>query len=76
MSDTQRDHVEALRQAEERGAEYATELAWLGYEQGQRDALALAVSVVDTQMHGDCYDEPCDWCAQLQGIIRQIKGES
>jgi hypothetical protein len=78
---TYADHIEALRQAEQRGREQALDLGLASipdiavygqeqYEQGQRDALAGAVEIAMTHA---CVDDDCNCCLV---IATAIKGDS
>ena len=68
------DHVEALRQAEQRGrdgvASIATEALRQWYEQGQRDALAGAIQRVS-----DVKWPPQTWQLHRE-VLAAIKGNS
>jgi len=73
---TYADHIEALRQAEQRGRD-AEQAEWCAsvpydraYEQGQRDALAGAVQRVMGEM-GAMLASPSD----IERVIAAIKGD-
>ncbi len=77
---TYADHVEALRQAEQRGylqgqEDSATQFQY-GVEQGQRDALAAAVQRVKALAGPTQWRPEPRKTAQISEVIAAIKGES